>query len=606
MKKNLLFFLFVICLVAAQAQKVLVRISQPAGIAGSIEFAKADFGGEIDKNFDVQGLFGKPNEGCSALTNSAEVTGNIAILDRGTCLMDEKCLRAQQAGAALVIVINNRVGSPFPMPAANVANQITVPCIMVSQADGNRIKAAINGGSEVWFSIGPIPPQNVDLRVNNFERIFNPEAGAYPIGQLRAESDYLFYPGMFIINDGIVSASNVKSHATISFGGQSIYDNISSDQVAIESDSSIFLFNDSANLSSLKKGVGIYEVSYVTSSDSVELYDIDNKAKNTFSITNNIFCKGRWNPATNLPMITNYYTPSPWPGSYELLSLFRLPYSTSPTAIGYSIDSLVFGAATLAPNLAGLTMEGYIYKWNDLNGDLQATNDEMEIAAAGSYTFPSNYTSAFGDIRMNLENFVGDQPHYCVTGSNDLYIASIKFTGAETVFFGFDEGFDYNGTVAYRSFTNTEDWEMYPYLQITTTGSGVVDFEGARVFSAPAGYTGFNGIFWASSATGVILGESTACPVGNKDVLDDTKLQVNIYPNPVNQYLRADLKFAIPIKEITYHILDINGRLIDIKTDQEGQEFHPKFDVSKLPSGQYILKIQTEIGLRKLNFTVAH
>ena len=83
-------------------------------------------------------------------------------------------------------------------------------------------------------------------------------------------------------------------------------------------------------------------------------------------------------------MITNYYTPSPWPGSYELLSLFRLPYSTSPTAIGYSIDSLVFGAATLAPNLAGLTMEGYIYKWNDLNGDLQATNDEMEIAAAGS------------------------------------------------------------------------------------------------------------------------------------------------------------------------------------------------------------------------------
>ncbi|MBK8152928.1 MAG: hypothetical protein IPK61_07650 [Saprospiraceae bacterium] len=258
---------------------MLVRISQPAGIAGSIEFAKADFGGEIDKNFDLQGLFGKPNEGCSALTNSAEVTGNIAILDRGTCLMDEKCLRAQQAGAALVIVINNRVGSPFPMPAANVANQITVPCIMVSQADGNRIKAAINGGSEVWFSIGPIPPQNVDLRVNNFERIFNPEAGAYPIGQLRAESDYLFYPGMFIINDGIVSASNVKSHATISSEVKVFMIIFPLIKVAIESDSSIFLFNDSANLSSLKKGVGIYEVSYVTSSDSVELYDIDNKAR---------------------------------------------------------------------------------------------------------------------------------------------------------------------------------------------------------------------------------------------------------------------------------------------------------------------------------------
>jgi hypothetical protein len=606
MKKNLLLLLFAACFVEVQAQKALARITQPASLAGNIDFALAEFGGLLDMPLELQGILSQPNEGCSALTNAAAVAGKIAILDRGTCLMDEKCLRAQQAGAALVIVINNRVGPPFPMPAANVANQITVPCIMVTQADGNRIKEAINGGSEVWFSIGPIPPQNVDLRVNSFERIFNPEAGTYPIGQLRAEGDFLFYPGMLITNDGISTASNVKSHSTVSFGGNTIYDEISTDQVNLEPDSSVFLFNNPAELNSINKGVGTYDIRYTTSSDSAELYDVDNKGNNTFYITNNAFCKGRWNPITNSPLITQYYTIGTPTGYFELMSLFRLPYSHSSTAVGYSIDSLVFGVATNAPNLAGLTMEGYIYKWNDLNTDGDITNDEIELAAAGSYTFPNNYNSAFADVRLNLENFVGDQPHYCVTGSNELYIASVKYVGPEVVFFGFDEGFDYNGMVAYRNFNNTQDWEMYPYLQVSTAGSGVVDFEGAGLFSATTGYTGFNGIFWASSATGVILGESTACPVGNKDVLDDTKLQVNIYPNPANQYLRADLKFATPIKEITYHIMDINGRLIDIKTDQEGQEFHPKFDVSKLPSGQYILKIQTEIGLRKLNFTVAH
>jgi hypothetical protein len=109
----------------------LARITQPASLAGNIEFALAEFGGLLDMPLDLQGILSQPNEGCSALTNAAAVAGKIAILDRGTCLMDEKCLRAQQAGAALVIVINNRVGPPFPMPAANVANQITVPCIMV-------------------------------------------------------------------------------------------------------------------------------------------------------------------------------------------------------------------------------------------------------------------------------------------------------------------------------------------------------------------------------------------------------------------------------------------------------------------------------------------
>jgi hypothetical protein len=155
----------------------------------------------------------------------------------------------------------------------------------------------------------------VDLRVNSFERIFNPEAGTYPIGQLRAEGDFLFYPGMLITNDGISTASNVKSHSTVSFGGNTIYDEISTDQVNLEPDSSVFLFNNPAELNSINKGVGTYDIRYTTSSDSAELYDVDNKGNNTFYITNNAFCKGRWNPITNSPMITTVlYSIGPPPG----------------------------------------------------------------------------------------------------------------------------------------------------------------------------------------------------------------------------------------------------------------------------------------------------
>ena len=55
---------------------------------------------------------------------------------------------------------------------------------------------------------------------------------------------------------------------------------------------------------------------------------------------------------------------------------------------------------------------------------------------------------------------------------------------------------------------------------------------------------------------------------------------------------------------MVYHIIDINGRLITQFNDKSGQEYVSKFDVSELPAGQYILKVQTDKGFQKANFTV--
>ncbi len=81
-------------------------------------------------------------DGCSALTNAAAVAGNIALVDRGTCGFQIKAANAQNAGAIGVIIANNVAGDPnlFAM-GGTAGTTITVPTIMISQADRNTINA---------------------------------------------------------------------------------------------------------------------------------------------------------------------------------------------------------------------------------------------------------------------------------------------------------------------------------------------------------------------------------------------------------------------------------------------------------------------------------
>lgn len=78
-----------------------------------------------------------PANGCTAITN--DVTGKIAVIDRGVCTFGTKIRSAEAAGAVGVLVVNNVAGDPTamghdggPFPA--------IPAAMLGQADGDSIK----------------------------------------------------------------------------------------------------------------------------------------------------------------------------------------------------------------------------------------------------------------------------------------------------------------------------------------------------------------------------------------------------------------------------------------------------------------------------------
>lgn len=66
----------------------------------------------------------------------------VALIDRGTCAFAIKVKNAQLNGAVGVIVANNAAGVQTMGNAAPPITDITIPAIMVSQADGARLKGS--------------------------------------------------------------------------------------------------------------------------------------------------------------------------------------------------------------------------------------------------------------------------------------------------------------------------------------------------------------------------------------------------------------------------------------------------------------------------------
>ena len=127
-----------------------LKVSSPASAAGSYLVGTANFGPALSSPGVTaqvaQVVDTAPNLGlaCTPLSaaNAAAVNGKIAIVDRGTCTFTVKVKNAQDAGAVAVLVVNNAAGTP-PPGFVGTDVTITIPSVMITQADGNKLKTAL-------------------------------------------------------------------------------------------------------------------------------------------------------------------------------------------------------------------------------------------------------------------------------------------------------------------------------------------------------------------------------------------------------------------------------------------------------------------------------
>lgn len=143
-----------------------ISVSSPAGVAGDYaSYPTTAFGPSITSTITANIVLvddgtGAPTEGCNALVNGSQISGNIALIRRANCNFTVKVKNAQNAGAVAVIMMNNVDGEPIPMGGAD--GTITIPSVMISKADGDLIETAVNSGTV----IGSLNPANSDFTGN--------------------------------------------------------------------------------------------------------------------------------------------------------------------------------------------------------------------------------------------------------------------------------------------------------------------------------------------------------------------------------------------------------------------------------------------------------
>jgi len=128
----------------------IVRVDSPAGIAGNKAFGTATFGAPPpDPAISAQVILandgvGTTSDACEPLVNGAQISGKIALIDRGICAFTAKAAAAQAAGAVAVIIGNNAAGAPPAMGGSDPS--ITIPVVSITQADATAIKGQLGGG----------------------------------------------------------------------------------------------------------------------------------------------------------------------------------------------------------------------------------------------------------------------------------------------------------------------------------------------------------------------------------------------------------------------------------------------------------------------------
>lgn len=149
----------------------LLFVDASSTAAGAYIGIEAAFGIPLDE-IGVSGkiIMADPTNGCSGtpalpegavpvpFNNQDQINGNIALVDRGECSFIEKALNAQASGAKGVIVVNNVSGDPISMGGGESGKLIVIPAIMISKADGDKLKAALDGLTGTLKREGGVPP----------------------------------------------------------------------------------------------------------------------------------------------------------------------------------------------------------------------------------------------------------------------------------------------------------------------------------------------------------------------------------------------------------------------------------------------------------------
>ncbi len=585
-----------------------VSITSPLNIAGALDYTIANDGGggtnewgaaitSTMNNIDI--IKADPYDACNPFTNGGSMSGKVVLIQRGNCEFGAKAYRAQQAGAAAVIIVNNVTGGPVGMGAGAQGGSVTIPVMMISDVDGASISAELgNGPVKISLSTWASGVGN-DIAILN-GGVSQWHTQTIPISQVATGTGtpgtYEMITGAVLGNFGTKPATNIKVKSTVTFtpdGGSANVLKVDSVMYAgpfNPSDSIISPFSKTSfNLGNVS-GKGKFDVSYEVTSDSTDELPGDNTANYSFYVTDNLFSKGRYDFNGNIPRSNIGYA---FQNSVDFLwgPLYYINKGN------YKLDAVQFGLSiTGGGSMASQgSVNVLVWKWTDGSNGGQLDNvilsGECQLVGAGGKTYAAGDTSGqfftvnIGDANnANNPVILDDDSWYWITVSvpvNTFLLCDgvtnyqprawgrAKKTTDTTM-----EAYSpiYNGTDGAFTATSTEFPAMFP-------------FEGFNLIDSVRFSQQKNGIV---PAVPMILSPFTNSV---KNVNNENPVQIDMYPNPATDVLNVSVNLTNVAKDLYYTVMDASGKRITEYSEQNVSSSKYTINTKNLPAGSYFLVV---------------
>ena len=499
------------------------------------------------------------------------------------------------------------------MGAGAVGSQVTIPVLMVSQADGIAMNDQLRGGTPVYISI-----TNWGFGFTH-DLTFVPGSApmgpnyATPLAQMSSgnPAPYRFYTGGFVANVGTSNETNVKVKATTTFTPTG-----SSTPLVVHRDSStIATFNtlDSVNQTFTATGfnhnpttTGRYEINYELSAANTDQNPADNEMSVEMLVTDSIFSKARYDLALGRPTVTVGYRfanagPMTWGPLYYV------------NAGNYQARKIQF---TISDGNTGTSLDGttpisvYIYKWTDG----VVANDK--IMQSGELSVVGLATKNFSALDSNYQMWTVDvtdpfNPNKAVVlDANSWYWVAAETNG--NVYLGCDGNMNYM-TRAYAADKAVTPPARDYWAPIFGGQNG--DLQGAPnldltmyPFSATTNNDSVENVSFAGAkglvpAIALHLAKNPGTSVEN--VAANPFAEATLYPNPASAVVNLKLKLQDPAAKVYFKITDAFGRVLHTEVKQNIQNSDLQFNTSNLSAGVYYMVITTDKGISTMRpFTV--
>ncbi len=609
---------------------VRFQVCSPSAIAGDKVYTTgyntgtSSWGGAPTNMFCKAVKFATPDTDACATTafSSGLFTGKIALIWRGNCQFGTKALKAQNAGADAVVIVNNVDGGPVGMAAGTDGASVHIPVYMISLADGTDIINQIHASTSVTMTIivnwstgngsdlGFVPA-GFSISANN----------AMPWSQINANpanGAYAMKPGAYVANYGVHNQTGVKLSSTLNWtpaGGSS--SQIHADTVikgAFPTADSIWaMFMPKYSLPTTLTGPGKFDLKYTISSDSTDGFTGDNALTYSFYATDSLFSKGRYDFANNRPVTTEYTGPS---------SLSTDPYIWSVPYYVANGGSYANSVQFSVVNGTGLLPTGdqfyvYLFKWVDAAATMDSfmENSELQLVGTALYTFGGT-DSAFKTYTAIVADTNGN-PAAIPLNANSWYVVSAEAPstlgyalGCDGVLSGYPRSFglrhfehiaEYYNPIWYTG--NRKDW-------VTSAGAAASMWANPGAALYPWAFDG-TGSYEVDSVVytyqkGLIpsLPLITTSHVNSVASVNSVFSKLELYPNPTANQLNVSIGLDKPASLVTYSVIDATGKFVSRESHNNVQSEVYSLNTSNLANGVYYMIVAADGKTSSRKFTV--